>query len=73
MMEPAEDWYRCDAVDEDFFNSLLALELASRAWDRGPVEVKTPRLQLRPLVDRSALRFYRPRSGWRAEISNIFG
>jgi hypothetical protein len=23
MMEPAEDWYRCDAADEDFFNSLL--------------------------------------------------
>src|SRR5215470_12485285 len=25
MMEPAEDWYRCDAADEDFFNSLLGL------------------------------------------------
>jgi hypothetical protein len=25
MMEPAEDWYRCDAADEDFFNSLLVL------------------------------------------------
>jgi len=24
MMEPAEDWYRCDAADEDFFNSLLS-------------------------------------------------
>jgi len=22
-MEPAEDWYRCDAADEDFFNSQL--------------------------------------------------
>jgi len=22
MMEPAEDWYRYDAADEDFFNSL---------------------------------------------------
>jgi hypothetical protein len=25
MMEPAEDWYRCDAADEDFFNSLLVV------------------------------------------------
>jgi hypothetical protein len=25
MMEPAENWYRCDAADEDFFNSLLVL------------------------------------------------
>jgi hypothetical protein len=28
-MEPAEDWYRCDAADEDFFNSLLG-----RQWLR---------------------------------------
>src|SRR5262249_5161911 len=26
MMEPAEDWYRCDAAEEDFFNSLLGCE-----------------------------------------------
>ena len=34
MMEPAEDWYRCDAADEDFFNSLLRSWTAC-AWTAG--------------------------------------
>ncbi len=29
MMEPAEDWYRCDAAEEDFFNSLLEATCAT--------------------------------------------
>src|SRR5262245_51946121 len=31
MMEPAEDWYRSDAADEDFFNSLLGLQTSVRS------------------------------------------
>src|SRR5215471_13315262 len=27
MMEPAEDWYRCEAADEDSFTSLLGQAL----------------------------------------------
>jgi hypothetical protein len=54
-------------------SSSLALELASRASDRGPLEVKTHDSRIMPRLARTAQRVYRPRSGGRAEISNIFG
>jgi hypothetical protein len=44
MMEPAEDWYRCDAADEDFFNSLLerypSTVIAESDWPGARIQIE---------------------------------